>query len=73
MRKTITGIITVLSISLSLHAQVAGEQANMGGSITTLDQQGLIGDRSVSRDSTVVDREMPYYEEQGIAYRKRKN
>ena len=59
MRKTITGIITVLSISLSLHAQVAGEQTNMGGSITTLDQQGLIGDRSVSRDSTVVDRGVP--------------
>ena len=59
MRKTITGIITVLSISLSLHAQVVGEQTNMGGSITTLDQQGLIGDRSVSRDSTVVDRGVP--------------
>ena len=59
MRKTITGIITVLSISLSLHAQVAGEQTNMGGSITTLDQQGLIGDRSVSRDSSVVDRGVP--------------
>ena len=59
MRKTITGIITVLSISLSLHAQVAGEQTNMGGSITTLDQQGLIGGRSVSRDSTVVDRGVP--------------
>ena len=59
MRKIIACIITSLSISLGIHAQVAGEQTNVGGSTTILDQQGLIGDRTVSRDSTVVDRGVP--------------
>ena len=60
MRKVLFGIIIALSIGHSLYAQqVVDGQTNVGGSITTLNQQGLIGDRDIERDSTVVDRGVP--------------
>ena len=59
MRKLFASITLALGLCTTLHAQVAGEQTYMGGSITTLDQQGLTGDRSARRDSTVVDRGVP--------------
>ena len=59
MSKLFASITLALGLCTALHAQVAGEQINMGGSITTLDQQGMTGDRSARRDSTVVDRGVP--------------
>ena len=63
MRKTLFAIIAVWSIGHSLYAQQSlrsmNEQTNLGGSITTFNQQGLVGDPSTQRDSTVVDRGVP--------------
>ena len=59
MRKLFASITLALGLCTTLHAQVAGEQTNLGGSITTLDQQGLTVDRNARRDSTVVDRGVP--------------
>ena len=63
MRHTFASIIIALSLSHSLYAQYAQHQiddhTNIGGSITTLNQQGLTGERNAGRDSTVVDRGVP--------------
>ena len=57
MRKTFIGIIMALGIGYNLYAQQSIQridEGNLGGSITTLNQQGLV--RDIGRDSTVVDR-----------------
>jgi hypothetical protein len=63
MRKIFIGIITALSLCTSLHAQqslrMADGQGNIGGSITTLNQQGIVNGQGTGRDSTVVDRGVP--------------
>ena len=63
MRKIFIGIITALSLCTSLHAQqslrMADGQENIGGSITTLNQQGIVNGQGLGRDSTVVDRGVP--------------
>ena len=58
MRKILFGIIMTLGIGYNLYAQQSIHRidGNVGGSITTLNQQGLVGERSTGRDSTVVDR-----------------
>ena len=62
MRK-IFGIITALFLSTGLYAQqslrMADGQGGIGGSITTLNQQGMTGGQGAGRDSTVVDRGVP--------------
>ena len=62
MRKLFVGIIITLSLCCELHAQQAlrmAEGQNLGGSITTLNQQGLANGQGIGRDSTVVDRGVP--------------
>ena len=63
MRKIFVGIIAALSLCTKLYAQEAlkmgGGQQNLGGSITTLNQQGIVNGQGVGRDSTVVDRGVP--------------
>ena len=63
MRRIIAGFVVVLIANIGLHAQQQlsrdGVQANIGGSITTLDQHGLINEQHTGRDSTVVDRGVP--------------
>ncbi len=63
MRKVLIGIITALNLCTGIHAQqnlqMAGGQENIGGSITTLNQQGLVNNQGAGRDSTVVDRGVP--------------
>ena len=65
MRKTLLGFIAaLLSLGTSLHAQQTlrmegNNQGNIGGSITTLNQQGIVNGQGVGRDSTVVDRGVP--------------
>ena len=62
MRKTLLGIAVALGLSTGLFAQASFQMAggqSLGGSTTTFNQQGLVGDRSVGRDSTVVDRGVP--------------
>ena len=60
MRKVLFGIIVALSIGHNLYAQQSlMDGQNIGGSITTLDEQGLAGSQ-VGRDSTVVDRGVPH-------------
>ena len=63
MRKILFGIITALAFSTGLHAQqtlrMADGQSSVGGSITTLNQQGMVNGQGVGRDSTVVDRGVP--------------
>ena len=58
MRKIYVGIITALSLSTGLYAQQHSED-NVGGSITTFNQQGVMDAHSAQRDSTVVDRGVP--------------
>ena len=65
MRKTILGFFTVLlSLSTGLYAQqpqyIADNQENIGGSITTLNQHGIVNGQDMERDSTVVDRSVPH-------------
>ena len=56
MRKTIAGIIAFLSLCTGLRAQqtlqMAGAQGNIGGSITTLNQQGIVNGQGAGRDRT---------------------
>lgn len=62
MRKLFVGIIITLSLCCELHAQQTlrmAEEQNLGGSITTLNQQGLANGQGIGRDSTVVDRGVP--------------
>ena len=63
MRKLFVGIITTLSLCTHLYAQqnlqMAGGRNDVGGSITTLNQQGIVNNQGVGRDSTVVDRGVP--------------
>lgn len=58
MRKLSASIIATLSLCASLHAQ-QHLQDNLGGSITTLNQQGIVNNQGTGRDSTVVDRGVP--------------
>ena len=60
MHKLFVSIITTLSLCATLHAQQTMDgQDNLGGSITTLNQQGIVNGQGVGRDSTVVDRGVP--------------
>ena len=63
MRKKIVCIIAVLCLSAPLVAQqplrMADGHDGIGGSITTLNQQGVVNGQGVGRDSTVVDRGVP--------------
>lgn len=63
MRKKIVCIIAVLCLSAPLVAQQSLRMADghdgIGGSITTLNQQGVVNGQGVGRDSTVVDRGVP--------------
>ena len=63
MRKIFFGIITLLGLCTRLYAQqslqMANNQENIGGSITTLNQQGIVNGQGLGRDSTVVDRGVP--------------
>ena len=63
MRKTLFAIIVMCCIGHSIYAQQSlhniNGQDNLGGSITTFNQQGVVGDPSAQRDSTVVDRGVP--------------
>ena len=61
MRKVLFGIIIALSIGHSLYAQQSlMDGQNIGGSITSLDEQGFSDGRGVGRDSSVVDRGVPH-------------
>ena len=61
MRKILLALLTMLSIGLYAQRpmQSLDGQTNLGGSITTLNQQGLVGNLETGRDSTVVDRGVP--------------
>lgn len=60
MHKLFVSIVTTLSLCATLHAQQTMDgQDNLGGSITTLNQQGIVNGQGVGRDSTVVDRGVP--------------
>lgn len=63
MRKIIACIITLWSIATTMQAQeslrIADDGMGNGGSIPTLNQQGMVSDDKSGRDSTVVDRGVP--------------
>lgn len=60
MHKVFVSIITASILCCELHAQLLEDnQSNLGGSITTLNQQGLVNEQGTERDSTVVDRGVP--------------
>ena len=64
MRKAFVSIITVLNLCSGLHAQQAlpmtNREDNIGGSITTLNQQGIVNGQGTERDSTIVSRGVPH-------------